>query len=43
MVSEWLERYEAAWRAPGTQGLSGIFTDDVTYRQSPYQEAGRGS
>jgi ketosteroid isomerase-like protein len=38
MVSEWLEQYEAAWRAPGTQGLSGIFTDDVTYRQSPYQE-----
>ena len=38
MVSQWLALYEAAWRAPGTQGLAGIFTEDATYRQSPYQE-----
>ncbi|HEX3750158.1 MAG TPA: nuclear transport factor 2 family protein [Streptosporangiaceae bacterium] len=38
MVSDWLARYEAAWRAPGTGRLAGIFTEDVTYRQSPYEE-----
>jgi ketosteroid isomerase-like protein len=29
---------EAAWRAPGTEGLTGIFTDDASYRQSPYED-----
>jgi ketosteroid isomerase-like protein len=38
MVSQWLAAYEAAWRAPGTEGLAEIFTDDASYRQSPYQE-----
>jgi ketosteroid isomerase-like protein len=38
MVGRWLAAYEAAWRAPGTEGLAGIFTDDATYRQSPYEE-----
>jgi SnoaL-like domain len=38
MVSDWLVRYEAAWRAPGTGRLAGIFTEDVSYRQSPYEE-----
>ena len=38
MVSQWLADYEAAWRAPGTEGLAGIFTDDASYRQSPYEE-----
>jgi ketosteroid isomerase-like protein len=38
MVRQWLAAYEAAWRAPGTQGLAEIFTDDASYRQSPYQE-----
>ena len=28
--------YEAAWRAPGTDTLTGIFTDDASYRHSPY-------
>ena len=37
-VSRWLARYEAAWRAPGTESLAGLFTDNVTYRQSPYEE-----
>ncbi|MGH3190282.1 MAG: YybH family protein [Streptosporangiaceae bacterium] len=37
-VSRWLARYEAAWRAAGTEGLPGIFTDDASYRQSPYME-----
>lgn len=38
MVRRWLAAYEAAWRAPGTEDLAAIFTDDASYRQSPYQE-----
>lgn len=38
MARQWLAAYEAAWRAPGTAGLAGIFTEDASYRQSPYQE-----
>jgi SnoaL-like domain len=38
MVSRWLAGYEAAWRAPGTEGLAEIFTGDATYRLSPYEE-----
>jgi ketosteroid isomerase-like protein len=37
MVSQWLAGYEAAWRAPGTEGLAGLFTADATYLQSPYE------
>jgi len=35
-VSRWLAGYEAAWRVPGTDALTGIFTDDASYRQSSY-------
>jgi len=38
MVSKWLADYEAAWRAPGTEGLAGIFTSDATYLHSPYEK-----
>lgn len=38
MVNHWLASYEAAWRAPGTEGLAGIFTPDATYLHSPYAE-----
>ena len=38
MVSQWVTDYEAAWRAPGTEGLAGIFTDDASYLRSPYEE-----
>lgn len=38
MVSRWLAGYEAAWRAPGTDGLSEIFAGDAAYLQSPYEE-----
>jgi uncharacterized protein (TIGR02246 family) len=37
-VRRWLAAYEAAWRADGTEGLAGIFTDDASYLQSPYEE-----
>jgi len=35
-VSQWLAGYEAAWRAAGTGGLAGLFTEGATYLQSPY-------
>ena len=42
-VSRWLAGYEAAWRAPGTEGLAELFTSDASYLQSPYERpvAGR--
>jgi hypothetical protein len=36
-VADWVERYEVAWRTPGTQELFGLFTTDATYRTSPYE------
>jgi uncharacterized protein (TIGR02246 family) len=38
MVRQWLAAYEAAWRTAGTEGLAGIFADDASYLQSPYEE-----
>lgn len=38
IVGRWLAGYEAAWRAPGTEGLADIFTDDAAYLHSPYEE-----
>ncbi len=37
-ISRWLADYEAAWRAPGTEDLAGIFTSDATDRHSPSEE-----
>jgi ketosteroid isomerase-like protein len=42
MVSRWLAGYEAAWRAPGTEGLAGLFTGDAAYLQSPYEQPSTG-
>jgi hypothetical protein len=36
-VGQWLAGYEAAWRAPGSGDLVGLFTGDATYLQSPYE------
>jgi hypothetical protein len=36
-VSRWLAGYEAAWRTPGTDSLTGIFTGGASYRKSPYE------
>jgi SnoaL-like domain len=35
-VTAWIERYEAAWRAPGVGALAELFTEDVSYRPSPW-------
>jgi ketosteroid isomerase-like protein len=37
-VSRWVASYEAAWRAPGTETLTGIFTPAASYRHSPYEQ-----
>jgi uncharacterized protein (TIGR02246 family) len=37
-VARWIAAYEAAWRAPGTEALAGIFTPDSSYLQGPYEE-----
>jgi ketosteroid isomerase-like protein len=37
-VSRWLAGYEAAWRAPGTEDLAGLFSSDATYLKSPYEQ-----
>jgi ketosteroid isomerase-like protein len=37
-VERWLHSYQAAWRAPGTEGLGAVFTTDATYLHSPYAE-----
>jgi ketosteroid isomerase-like protein len=44
-ISEWIDRYERAWRSPGTDLLDELFTDDVTYVPSPWAEpvAGLGA
>src|SRR5487761_1105730 len=37
-VQRWLDSYETAWRAPGSEGLGAVFTIDATYLHSPYAE-----
>jgi ketosteroid isomerase-like protein len=37
-VNRWVAGYEAAWRAPGTDALAGLFTEDASYLRSPYEE-----
>jgi ketosteroid isomerase-like protein len=37
-VQKWVEAYERAWRAPGTDQLPELFTIDATYLLSPYEE-----
>ena len=41
-VAAWVAAYERQWRAPGTGGLAGLFTEDAAYQQAPYDEPLRG-
>jgi hypothetical protein len=34
----WIDRYERAWRAAGTDALGSLFADAATYRHSPYDD-----
>ncbi len=37
-IERWVEGYERAWRAAGTESLRELFAADATYRMSPYEE-----
>ena len=37
-VSTWVNRYERAWRSPGTDALADLFTEDASYSKGPYRE-----
>ena len=39
IVARWVEAYEKAWRAAGTDALVDLFTPGATYLHSPYSEA----
>lgn len=41
-VEAWIAAYEGAWRTAGTETLAELFTEDATYRMSPYEEPARG-
>jgi hypothetical protein len=41
-LTEWLERYERAWRSPGTDSLAGLFTEEASYSTAPYESPHRG-
>jgi hypothetical protein len=35
-VTDWVARYEGAWRSPGTDALDELFTENVSYSPSPW-------
>lgn len=37
-VGRWVEAYVAAWRSAGTDDLAELFTDDGSYRMSPWRD-----
>jgi hypothetical protein len=41
-VGVWIAAYERAWRTAGIEGLRDLFTEDATYRTSPYEESAVG-
>jgi ketosteroid isomerase-like protein len=41
-VGVWVAAYEQAWRTAGTGALRDMFTEDASYRMSPYEEPAIG-
>lgn len=41
-VETWIAAYERAWRTAGTESLTELFTEDASYRMSPYEEPALG-
>jgi hypothetical protein len=41
-LTDWIERYERAWRTPGTDVLGDLFAEDATYSTGPYENPHRG-
>ena len=44
-ASAWIEAYERAWRSPGVEGISEIFSPEAVYSPGPFEEpvAGLGA
>lgn len=36
-VLAWIDRYELAWRSPGTTSLDELFAPEATYRTAPFE------
>jgi hypothetical protein len=41
-LADWIAAYERAWRTPGTEVLSELFTADATYSAGPFEPTARG-
>jgi ketosteroid isomerase-like protein len=41
-ISDWVARYERAWRTAGTDHLADLFTADATYSTAPFEDTVRG-
>ena len=41
-LESWIGEYVRLWRTPGTDGLAELFTEDATYRPSPWEDPRRG-
>ena len=41
-VEGWIAAYERAWRTAGTGSLAELFSEDASYRMSPYEDAAYG-
>jgi uncharacterized protein (TIGR02246 family) len=41
-LGEWMQRYERAWRTPGTDILAELFTEDAAYSTAPYENPHSG-
>lgn len=38
LLDDWMQMYEKAWRAEDIDLLSSVFTEDVSYKVSPFKE-----
>ena len=41
-AAAWIAAYERAWRTAGTRSLADLFTEDASYRASPYEKPAIG-
>jgi hypothetical protein len=41
-LADWVEGYERAWRAPGTEALDELFSPEASYSTAPFAEPHRG-
>lgn len=42
VLAAWLDDYERAWRSPGTDLLTELFTPEATYSTAPFEAPHRG-